>query len=247
MSRVLVVQHADHCPPALLGDWLVEAGCELDVATPYDGSELPALDGYDALLVLGGPMGADDEAEHAYLRPLKERVRQAVAAGLPTLGVCLGHQVVAVALGGAVEVNPRGQQVGLLDVGWTDAAAGDPLLGALATPRRGVQWNSDVVSRLPDGASLLAATPDGEVQAVRFTPAAWGLQLHPEVTAEILRPWAEEDRGSHEARGIDQERLLHDIEQARPELDAAWRPLARRFAALAGAFASASTTGRGQR
>jgi GMP synthase (glutamine-hydrolysing) len=235
MTRVLVVQHEDDCPPALLGDWLAETGCELVVVRPYAGEGLPLLEGYDALVVLGGPMGAHDDADHRWLAPTRERIREAVAVGLPTLGVCLGHQLVAVALGGAVEPNPRGQQVGLLEVGWTDEARTDELLGGLATPRRGVQWNHDVVTRLPEGSVLLAATPTGEVQAVRFAPAAWGVQLHPEVTAEVLRPWAASEEGSHAARGVDQTGLLREIEDARAELDEAWRPLAYRFAALAGA------------
>jgi len=232
-ATVLVVEHEDKCPPALVGDWLVEAGCALEVRRPYAGDDLPDLTAYDAFLVLGGPMGAGDDAKHGWLGPVKERVRDAVATGLPTLGICLGHQLIAVALGGTVERNPRGQQLGLLPVGWTAEAAADELLGDLATPRRGVQWNDDVVTRLPAGATLLAATDAGEVQAARFGPAAWGVQLHPEVDVDVLRPWAESDRGSHEARGIDQDALLRDIAAARQELDAAWRPLATRFAALA--------------
>ncbi len=83
--------------------------------------------------------------------------------------------------------------------------------------------------------------PD-EVQAVRYAPPMWGVQLHPEVDAEVLRPWAEEDRGSHETRGIDTDALLRDIAAARDELDDAWRPLAAGFAALArGARPGAST------
>lgn len=231
--RVLVVEHEGMCPPALVGDWLAEAGCRLDVRRPYAGDELPDLAAYDALLVLGGPMGAHDDAEHGWLEPVRERVRSAADTGLPTLGICLGHQLIAVALGGEVEVNPRGQQLGLLEVGWTGAAADDPLLGPLATPRRGVQWNNDVVTALPDGAELLAATADGEVQAVRYAASVWGLQLHPEADAAVVDRWAESDRGSHEALGIDQAALLRAIADARVELEDAWRPLAARFAALA--------------
>ena len=232
--RVLVVEHDRECPPALVGDWLTEAGCELDVRRPYAGDELPAgLTSYDGLLVLGGPMGANDDAKHAWLGPVKDLVREAVATDVPTLGVCLGHQLAAVALGGTVDRNPFGQQVGLLGVGWTDAAATDTLLGPLATPRRGVQWNDDVVTVLPPGATLLAATERDEVQAVRFAPLAWGVQLHPEVDVPVLQPWAESDRGSHETRGIDTDALLRDIDAARAELDDAWRPLADGFTALA--------------
>ncbi|GAB3787421.1 type 1 glutamine amidotransferase [Nocardioides ungokensis] len=231
-ATVLVIEHEDKCPPALVGDWLAEAGCALEVCRPWAGDDVPALAAYDGFLVLGGPMGADDDAKHAWLTPVKERVRDAVSTGLPTLGICLGHQLIAVALGGTVGRNPRGQQLGLLEVAWTDAALDDELVGPLASPRRGVQWNDDVVTRLPDGATLLAATGAGEVQAARFAPTVWGVQLHPEVDVEVLRPWAESDRGSHEARGIDQDALLGDIAGARAELDDAWRPLAAGFAAL---------------
>ena len=231
---VLVVEHDLECPPALLGDWLTDAGCALDVRRPYAGDELPAdLTSYDGLLVLGGPMGANDDAAHAWLGPVKQLVRDAVATRVPTLGVCLGHQLAAVALGGTVGRNPAGQQVGLLDVGWTSAAADDALLGPLATPRRGVQWNDDVVTALPPEATLLAATPGDEVQAVRFAPLAWGVQLHPEVDVPVLQPWAESDRGSHETRGIDTDAVLEEIDAARAELDEAWQPLAAGFGALA--------------
>ena len=230
---VLVVEHEDKCPPAHVGDWLAAAGCTLDIRRPYAGDAIPALDGYDALLILGGPMGAHDDELHPWLGPVKQRVREAEAAHLPTLGICLGHQLIAVALGGTVEKNRHGQQLGLLGVGWTEAAGSDVLMAPLATPRRGVQWNDDVVTALPDGATLLAATERDEVQAVRYRPMMWGVQLHPEVDLPVLLPWAESDRGSHEARGIDQDALLRDIGAARAELDDAWRPLATGFAELA--------------
>jgi GMP synthase (glutamine-hydrolysing) len=238
--RVLVIEHDRDCPPAWFGRWLADAGCDLDVCRPYLGDELPQLTAYDALVVLGGPMGADDDARHGWLGPVKALVRAAADAGVPTLGICLGHQLVASALGGGVGRNPRGQQVGLLELGWTGAASADPLFGPLATPRRGVQWNDDIVVRLPDGATLLAATGHEEAQVVRFGPAMWGVQLHPEVDEPVLRPWADSDRGSHETRGIDTDGLLREIDAARAELDEAWRPLAVGFAALAEEHAQAS-------
>ena len=233
---VLVVEHDRECPPAWFGAWLDAAGCDLEICRPYAGDRLPegvaGLAAYDGLLVLGGPMGAEDDDRHDWLGPVKELLRAARAADLPTLGICLGHQLIGAALGGRVVVNPLGQQLGLVAIGWTGDAAGDPLLGAVATPRRGVQWNNDVVSELPDGAVLLAATSGGEVQAVRYGPAMWGVQLHPEVDDVVLRPWAEEDRGSHETQGIDTDALLDAVRDARVELDGAWRPLAQRFAEL---------------
>ena len=232
MTRVLVVEHDAQCPPALFGGWLAEQGCALEVCRPYAGDALPDLAAYDALVVLGGPMGANDDDVHPWIGPTKQLLRVAHASEVPALGICPGHQLIAAALGGTVARNPRGQQVGLLDLGWTEAAAGDPLFGALATPRRGVQWNDDIVTALPPGASLLAQTPAGEVQAVRYGERIWGVQLHPEVDDVVLQPWAEEDRGSHATRGIDTDALLAAVRDARAELDAAWRPLAAGFAAL---------------
>jgi GMP synthase (glutamine-hydrolysing) len=164
---------------------------------------------------------------------VKEQLREACESRLPTLGICLGHQLAAVALGGTVHRNPLGQQVGLLDVGWRPGAEDDALFGPLATPRRGVQWNDDVVAELPTGATVLAATAQDEAQVVRYGPMLWGVQLHPEVDVAILQPWADSDRGSHETRGIDTDAVLRDIDAAREELDTAWRPLAAGLAALA--------------
>lgn len=233
-ARVLVVEHDIYCPPALLGEWLVGAGCELDVRRPYSGAELPPLAAYDGLLVLGGPMDAGDD-RHPWLEPTRQLVRDAADRRLPALGVCLGHQLCALALGGEVGRSPLGQQVGLLDVAWTDAATTDELVGGLVAPRRGVHWNDDLVTALPPGAVPLAVTPEGELQAARFAPTLWGVQWHPEVDGAVIRRWAEEDAERHLQGGIDQGRVLADIDAARDELERAWRPLAEAFTDLAAA------------
>ncbi len=228
--RILVVEHETGCSPARLGDWLRAAGAELEVCRPYAGDDLPDLSSYDGLLVLGGSMSANDDSV-AWLAPLRALVREAADSGTPTWGVCLGHQVIARALGGTVEVNPRGQQVGVLPVGWA-GAGDDPLFGG-ARPGLAIHWNHDLVTAVPDGATVLAATADGEVQVVRFAPTVWGTQMHPEVTELICAEWLEEDRDEHLARGIDPQRLLGAIAAADDDLAAGWEPVARRFAALA--------------
>ena len=232
MTRILVIEHEAQCPPAHVGTWLTEAGAELEVCRPWAGDALPALAAYDGLVVLGGSMAAGDDALHHWLAPLRQLLRDATAADVPTLGICLGHQMLALALGGEVGPNPRGQQVGLFEVGWLDGvAAADELVGGLGTVR-GVQWNHDVVLRLPDDAVPLAETPEGELQVARFGRRVWGVQLHPEVDVPVLTSWAAGDRDDHLERGIDQEALLREIGAARDELDRAWRPLTARFLAL---------------
>ena len=139
------------------------------------------------------------------------------------------------ALGGRVTPNPRGQQVGLIPVGWTDAAAGDRLFGGLATPRRGVQWNYDLVVEPPAGAVVLAQTADGEVQVARFGPNAWGVQLHPEVDEAIVGTWVTDSErgelaGPRPRRGRAARRDQGGPGGARPRVGAAGRGLRGRRA-----------------
>ncbi len=228
VPSLLVVQHQDDCPPALVGDWLVEAGCALDVRRPYAGDALPDdLRGHDALVVLGGSMGAHDDDAHPWLGPTKALVRDAAARAAPALGICLGHQLAAVALGGRAGRNPRGQQLGLLPMGWTDAAAQDPLARDLRSAAVGVFWNDDVVLRTPEGTVALARTADGELQAARFAPTVWGVQLHPEVDEHILAVWAEDDRPRYADGVVDE--ALTQVAHARDQLARSWRPLAQRL------------------
>ncbi len=230
-ARVLVVQHEDDDPIHLMGDWMGDV--DLDVCRAHvDGETLPSgLDGYDGVVVMGGAMGANDDATAPWLTATKELVRRADAERVPTLGICLGHQLAAVALGGEVRPNPRGRQFGLMDVGWDPAAHLDELFAPVATPRRALQWNDDIVTRPPDGARVLARAATGEVQAARFAPTVWGVQWHPEVDEPLVRAWTADGHVAPE----DAERELADLAGAAAELEQAWRPLAVRFAELVAA------------
>lgn len=231
---LLVIEHETDCPPGWMGEWLGEAGVALDVRRPYAGDPLPAdLTGHSGLMVLGGSMGADDDALHPWLGPTKQLIRTAAAAMSPVLGICLGHQLCASALGGAVVRNPRGQQVGVLDIGWTDAAAEDPLVGSLPRPAGGVQWNSDIVVRAPAGTVVLAGTPTGDLQAARFAPTVWGVQWHPEAGVDIVTRWTTDDeRESALSRGVDLDAYLRDVAHATDRLRETWARLATSFAAV---------------
>lgn len=228
-ARVLVVQHEPDDPVHLMGEWMPDVG--LVPCLAFDGEPVPTdLEGYDALVVMGGAMGANDDASSAWLTPTKALIRHAAATSVPTLGICLGHQLAAVALGGEVRANPQGRQFGLIDVGWEEAAADDPLFGSVARKARALQWNDDIVTRLPEGARLMARATTGEIQAARHAPTVWGIQWHPEVDEPLVRRWvADGDRHPDVT-----ERALSEISGASTELERSWRPLAVRFAELAG-------------
>jgi GMP synthase (glutamine-hydrolysing) len=218
-----------------MGEWLTEAGLVVDVRRPYAGDALPRdLRGHAGMVVLGGEMGAYDDAAHPWLTEVKDLCRTAVATGTPVLGICLGHQLLAVALGGEVARGPHGQQIGVLEVGWTPEAYVDPLLAPVAAldDAPAVQWNNDVVTRLPDGATALARTPRGELQAARFGSAAWGVQWHPEAGVDIIRPWAVHDRDDAVERGVDVDAYVEDVAAAGDRLRRTWRVLAEAFATV---------------
>ena len=169
-------------------------------------------------------MGACDDADAPWLAPTRSLIADAVARGVPTLGVCLGHQLAAVALGGRVDRNPSGRTVGLVPVRLTDAGALRP---AAVRPRRpvAVHYNDDVVHEAPAGPVLLATLPDGRPQALRFGPAAWGVQFHPETSPEVFGAWLRWD--SPDGLTPEQEELLGEVTAATEALRAAWQPLAR--------------------
>lgn len=226
---IAIIQHQDECPLGRLSGWLTDTGAELRFVRADLGAALPDPEAIDGLIVLGGVMGATDDAVAPWLPAVRQLIADTAACHVPTLGICLGHQLAAVALGGRVLRNPHGKQRGLVPIGFTADAGTDPLFGAVTGGLRGVHSNNDVVAAPPDGAVVLARAPGGEVQAARFAPTTWGVQWHPEVDEEIFTTWCTLDPPSNEA---DAHRLIAEIAAAHTELEAAWRPLASRFAKL---------------
>ena len=223
---LLVVQHAADCGPAHLGRWLIEAGVELEVVCAHTGDPLPAtLHAHDGLLVLGGDMGAYDDEVAPWLPQTRRLLVEAVERDLPTLAICLGHQLLAVAAGGRVERAAPGQQLGVLPLGLSEAGAADALLGPAGPRARAIHWNDDLVAELPAGAVELARTPAG-TQAMRLGTQVWGVQFHPEIGAAEVRAWAHsEPLGA----GVPPERLT-EMAAAEPELHRTWRSFTERFA-----------------
>ncbi|HET6561419.1 MAG TPA: type 1 glutamine amidotransferase [Marmoricola sp.] len=231
-SSVLVVEHETDAPAGWLGQSLEELGVRLDIARPYAGEVLPDdLDDHAGLLVLGGAMDSWDDAGSPWLPQTRALVRVAEAQGRPVLGICLGHQVAAAALGGEVGRNPAGSTVAVLPVMWGPFAVEDPLLGPARGATHAVHWNNDVVLAVPPGGQVLATSPDGAVQAARLGRHVWGVQFHPEAHSAILESWVAGYGTNHQERGADLDRFLAEARRLAPELEESCRLLAGSFAA----------------
>ena len=234
MNRLLVVEVHSTDPVARLGEWLREAGMVLDERHLSSGDPLPGtLDGFDGLVVLGGPQSAlDDDATSPELVGVRELLGQALAADFPTLAICLGGQLLAQVGGGRVRAGVEGPEVGALLVAKRDTADADPLFAPLPLSPDVLQFHHDEISELPTGATLLASSPMYAHQAFRVGRHVYGLQFHIETTPEIIHEWAERDVVGVAASPWDRETICLLSDQAHPHVQEAWAPFAARFADL---------------
>jgi len=186
--RVLVLQHIACEHPGVFSEVMRERGVEVVPVELDEGEALPDWRRFDAVLAMGGPMGAYDEGDHPWLAAEKRLVREAVDAGRPFLGVCLGVQLLASALDARVHPAET-PEVGLLPVELTAEGRGDPLFAGLDGRLVSLQWHGDTFE-LPPGAVRLARSEIVPNQAFRVGERAYGIQFHLEVTPEMAREWA---------------------------------------------------------
>ncbi|MCZ2807501.1 type 1 glutamine amidotransferase [Modestobacter sp. VKM Ac-2983] len=240
MASLLVVVPSDTDPPTRLGEWLRDAGLELDERRLSRGEPLPAdLTGFDGLLVLGGPQSSlDDEQTSPELVGVRHLLGQAVAADVPTLAICLGAQLLAQVGGGSTRVGDDGPEVGATLVAKRDLADLDPLFGPLPLSPDVLQWHHDEIDRLPAGATLLASNPRYANQAYRVGDHVYGLQFHIETDPDLVRQWAEGDAVGVAGSGLDVETICARASAVHPDLAEVWAPFAARFADLVRARAT---------
>ncbi|MFZ0090954.1 MAG: type 1 glutamine amidotransferase [Solirubrobacteraceae bacterium] len=187
-ARMLVLQHIACEPPGAYEDELLEWGAQLHRVEVDEGEPLPNWQRFDAIIVMGGPMGAYEEQRVPWLAEEKRLIAAAVRAGTPVWGVCLGAQLLAASLG--AEVAPGGEpEVGVLPVCVTAAAAQDPVFSLSPPQFLALQWHADTFE-LPTGAVALARSTHYEQQAF-VVGRAYGMQFHIEVSAALAREWGQ--------------------------------------------------------
>jgi GMP synthase (glutamine-hydrolysing) len=189
MSRpVLVFIHAPWETPGLIDTALAGIPTVARTILEEPSPRLPPAHELGGLVVMGGPQDANDDARYPGLSAERRLITEAVSADVPVLGVCLGMQLLALALGARLHLR-HGQEIGFAPVELSERGASDPALAPFMRARSPafLHWHSDAVE-LPNGAALLASTPRTPVQAFRFG-SALGTQFHAEADAALLESW----------------------------------------------------------
>jgi GMP synthase-like glutamine amidotransferase len=196
-KKFLAIIPENSAPPALIGEALLENGHSYDAIYPMDRFAshsplsypgLPSEPGdYAGLIMMGGPMSANDTADHAFLQESMALIRSFGLAKRPVLGVCLGAQVIARAYGGEV-FRLGGLEAGYIGMHTTAEAANDPVFADLPRDFAAFQTHYDAVRDIPE-ATVLATGGMSAVQAYRIGAATYGIQFHPEANIDIARDW----------------------------------------------------------
>lgn len=203
-----------------MGVWAREAQIDLDVIRPDREPLGPeSVLGFDGLVVLGGAMGNMDTDRYPWLEDVRETLRIATRHDLPTLGICLGAQLLAASLGGTVAVGGAGMEAGAVEITTTPEARDDPLLGGLPSRFSVGAMHGDEIHTLPPGAAWLATSPQYPHQAFR-SRNSWGVQFHPEVSPDRYDCWTELAISGDPDRSDDLRRIATTFRREYPVIEA---------------------------
>lgn len=203
-----VIQHVAWEGPGTIADEAAARGIRLDVRRMDLGEPVPTVDEIGGLVVMGGPMSVHDTANHPHLARERRLLRDAMKSALPVLGVCLGSQLLALAMDARVERGPL-PEVGIGKVTLTAEGRGDPVIGAAGDFLPVVHWHEDTF-HVPDGAIHLAESDLYRNQAFRIGDRAYAFQFHMEVDRSLANAW--EDRLPAGVRLTEERRA--DVERA---------------------------------
>lgn len=226
-SRVLIIVNSKGSGPKRLPGWLEEEGVEPVIIDGADG--LPdSLDGFAGMVLLGGGLMPDAYDTAPWLHTERALTQEAIDRDVPTLGICLGGQIIADVAGGEVRENFGPPERGSFAITPTADGSGDPVLGTLGAVAPMIEHHQDMITKLPPAAVLLATSELVENQAFRIGKHVRGLQFHPEASAENVRNWNAEELA---AKGEDHAAMLAKAEADEPENLRASRAMIAAFAA----------------
>jgi GMP synthase (glutamine-hydrolysing) len=184
----LIIKHNSSEGAGLFEKILKEKGWEQEILPLYAGKAWPdSVDSYGLILLMGGPMSANDEDRYPFLKKEIPSIRQMLKLGKPVLGICLGAQLMAKALGARVYPGPH-KEIGWYFLNQTPSAKSDPLFSLLDSSFLVFQWHGETFD-LPNGGICLAGNEAYPSQAFRFGEWAYGLQFHFEVTESMIKTW----------------------------------------------------------
>jgi GMP synthase-like glutamine amidotransferase len=184
---ILIIKHVEIEGPGVIEDCLKEERIPYQILNLESGLHLPKLDDFSAIVILGGPMNVYEEDRYPFLREEDLFIKEAIQRGKGVLGICLGAQLMAKALGAKV-TKALVKEIGWFDVLLTGAGSHDPLFSGLPKQFPVFQWHEDTFD-LPSAGKLIATSNSVPHQAFRYGENAYGLQFHLEVTEEMIHEW----------------------------------------------------------
>lgn len=209
--KVIIIKHIDIEGPGTIGDFLDDNNTPYKIIDVFNGESLPdSLAGVSATVILGGPMNVYEEDKYPFLKAEDEFLRKVIEKDIPTLGFCLGAQLIARAKDAVVKKNPE-KEIGWFKVSLTDNGSNDPLFQGFSSEIDVFQWHGDTFE-IPDGGVKLAESEICPNQAFRIGGNIYGLQFHVEVTGDMIEQWIDAYKEELESlKGlVDPDKIISD-------------------------------------
>jgi GMP synthase (glutamine-hydrolysing) len=233
MARIVVLQHHRAEGLGTIGDALATAAHAWQYVRSFDGQPVPKdLKGAGGLILMGGPMGVYEEDRYPWLRDEMRLVESAIKEGKPVLGICLGSQLIAAALGARV-FKGASREIGWYPVALSAAARDDRIFGALPRVFTPCHWHGDIFD-LPSGAVALASSEKTAFQAFRYGDCVWAVLFHLELTAEIIAKWVGAFANELRDENLDPAAILADTNRFASAAESIGQTLFAGWAALPG-------------